>query len=92
MKLSNILVFSIQISLILFLSFEQIKVRWEISILYGNQDKINLEYQNLKEEEYKLKTEVYFLNSPARVEKYAKEKHYKKKEKHTIIKKEKLTT
>ena len=51
MKLSNILVFSIQISLILFLSFEQIKVRWEISILYGNQDKINLEYQNLKEEE-----------------------------------------
>ena len=67
MKLSNILVFSIQISLILFLSFEQIKVRWEIRILYGNQDKINLEYQNLKEEEYKLKTEVYFLNSPARV-------------------------
>ena len=89
MKLSNILVFSIQISLILFLSFEQIKVRWEISILYGNQDKINLEYQNLKEEEYKLKTEVYFLNSPARVEKYAKEKLFMHKVKPKIIKIEK---
>ena len=89
MKLSNILIFSIQISLILFLSFEQIKVRWEVSILYGNQDKINLEYQNLKEEEYKLKTEVYFLNSPARVEKYAKEKLLMQKVKPKIIKIEK---
>ena len=62
MKLSNILIFSIQISLILFLSFEQIKVRWEVSILYGNQDKINLEYQNLKEEEYKLKKNYILRN------------------------------
>ena len=86
MKLSNILIFSIQISLILFLSFEQIKVRWEISILYGNQDKINLEYQNLKEEEYKLKTEVYFLNSPARVEQIARKNLTMQKVKPTVVK------
>mgnify|MGYP000644807334 FL=1 len=72
MNANYLLILFIQISLILFLSFEQIKVRWEISLLYGNQDKINLEYQNLKEEQYKLKTEVYLLNSPERVEKYAK--------------------
>ena len=89
MKLINILIFSIQLSLILFLSFEQIKVRWEISILYGNQDKINLEYQNLKEEEHKLKTEVYFLNSPARVERFAKEKLSMQKVKPKIVKIEK---
>ena len=70
----NYLFLFIQIGLIIFLSIEQIKVRWEISVLYGNQNTINAEYQNLKEEEYKLKTEAYFLNSPARVEKYAKEK------------------
>jgi len=70
----NYLFLFIQIGLIIFLSIEQIKVRWEISVLYGNQNSINAEYQNLKEEEYKLKTEAYFLNSPARVEKYAKEK------------------
>jgi len=71
---TNYLFLFIQIGLIIFLSIEQIKVRWEISVLYGNQNSINAEYQNLKEEEYKLKTEAYFLNSPARVEKYAKEK------------------
>ena len=86
MNLNYLLILFIQISLILFLSFEQIKVRWEISLLYGNQDKINLEYQNLKEEQYKLKTEVYFLNSPARVEKYAKEKLSMQKIKPRIVK------
>ena len=86
MNLNYLLILLIQISLILFLSFEQIKVRWEISLLYGNQDKINLEYQNLKEDQYKLKTEVYFLNSPARVEKYAKEKLSMQKVKPQIVK------
>tara|TARA_B100000768_G_scaffold34485_1_gene33099 strand:- start:25975 stop:26241 length:267 start_codon:yes stop_codon:yes gene_type:complete len=86
MNLNYLLILFIQISLILFLSFEQIKVRWEISLLYGNQDKINLEYQNLKEDQYKLKTEVYFLNSPARVEKYAKEKLSMQKVKPQIVK------
>lgn len=86
MNANYLLILFIQISLILFLSFEQIKVRWEISLLYGNQDKINLEYQNLKEEQYKLKTEVYFLNSPARVEKYAKEKLSMQKIKPRIVK------
>ena len=86
MNLNSLLILLIQISLILFLSFEQIKVRWEISLLYGNQDKINLEYQNLKEDQYKLKTEVYFLNSPARVEKYAKEKLSMQKVKPQIVK------
>ena len=86
MNANYLLILFIQISLILFLSFEQIKVRWEISLLYGNQDKINLEYQNLKEEQYKLKTEVYFLNSPARVEKYAKEKLSMQKIKPKIVK------
>jgi cell division protein FtsL len=86
MNANYLLILFIQISLILFLSFEQIKVRWEISLLYGNQDKINFEYQNLKEEQYKLKTEVYFLNSPARVEKYAKEKLSMQKIKPKIVK------
>ena len=85
----NYLFLFIQIGLIIFLSIEQIKVRWEISVLYGNQNSINAEYQNLKEEEYKLKTEAYFLNSPARVEKYAKEKllMHKVKPKSKVIEK-----
>mgnify|MGYP001500200976 FL=1 len=58
MQLNNLFILFLQIFLILFLSFEQIKVRWEISLLYGNKDKINNEYQKLKEEEYKLKTEA----------------------------------
>ena len=85
MQLNNLFILFLQIFLILFLSFEQIKVRWEISLLYGNKDKINNEYQKLKEEEYKLKTEAYFLKSPARVEKYAKEELKMQKTKPVII-------
>ncbi len=48
---TNYLFLFIQIGLIIFLSIEQIKVRWEISVLYGNQNTINAEYQNLKEED-----------------------------------------
>ena len=44
MQLNNLFILFLQILLILFLSFEQIKVRWEISLLYGNKDKINNEY------------------------------------------------
>ena len=44
MQLNNLFILFLQIFLILFLSFEQIKVRWEISLLYGNKDKINNEY------------------------------------------------
>jgi cell division protein FtsL len=85
MKLNYFLILFIQISLILLLSFEQIKLRWEISILYNNQDNINFEFQKLKEEEYKLKTEVYFLNSPVRIEKYAKEELNMEKVKPRVI-------
>jgi len=85
MKLNYFFILFIQISLILLLSFEQIKLRWEISILYNNQDNINFEFQKLKEEEYKLKTEVYFLNSPVRIEKYAKEELNMEKVKPRVI-------
>tara|TARA_B100000900_G_scaffold414417_1_gene440999 strand:- start:808 stop:1074 length:267 start_codon:yes stop_codon:yes gene_type:complete len=85
MKLNYFFILFTQISLILLLSFEQIKLRWEISILYNNQDNINFEFQKLKEEEYKLKTEVYFLNSPVRIEKYAKEELNMEKVKPRVI-------
>ncbi len=53
--------------------------------MYNNQDNINFEFQKLKEEEYKLKTEVYFLNSPVRIEKYAKEELNMEKVKPRVI-------
>lgn len=86
MKLNFALLLFAQLALIIFLSIEKIKVRWEIGLLYGNQDRINTEYQNLKEEEHKLKTEAYFLNSPARVEQIARKNLTMQKVKPTVVK------
>ena len=60
--------------LILFLGFEKIKLSWEISTLHNNFENLQIEYDNLKDLNLKLITQFHIENSPASVEKIAKEK------------------
>ena len=58
---------------ILFLSFEKIKLSWEISTLYNNNENLLIEFENLKDLNLKLVTQFHIENSPANIEKIAKE-------------------
>ena len=58
---------------ILFLSFEKIKLSWEISTLYNNNENLLIEFENLKDLNLKLVTQFHIENSPASIEKIAKE-------------------
>ena len=60
--------------LIIFLGFEKIKLSWEISTLHNNFENLQIEYDNLKDLNLKLITQFHIENSPASVEKIAKEK------------------
>ena len=60
--------------LIVFLGFEKIKLSWEISTLHNNFENLQIEYDNLKDLNLKLITQFHIENSPASVEKIAKEK------------------
>ena len=57
-----------------FLSFEKIKLSWEISTLHNNFENLQIEYDNLKDLNLKLITQFNIENSPASIEKIAKEK------------------
>jgi cell division protein FtsL len=59
---------------IVFLCFEKIKLSWEISTLHNNFENLQIEYDNLKDLNLKLITQFHIENSPASVEKIAKEK------------------
>ena len=63
-----ILVFSIFI-----LSIEKIKLAWEITTLHNNYANLRVENENLKDLNLKLITQFYIENSPANIEKIAKE-------------------
>ena len=58
---------------IFFLSIEKIKLSWEISTLHNNYANLRVEYDNLKDLNLKLTTQFYVKNSPASIEKIAKE-------------------
>ena len=58
---------------IFFLSMEKIKLSWEISTLHNNYANLRVEYDSLKDLNLKLTTQFYIKNSPASIEKIAKE-------------------
>ena len=63
-----ILVFSI-----FMLSIEKIKLAWEITTLHNNYANLRVENENLKDLNLKLITQFHIENSPANIEKIAKE-------------------
>ena len=58
---------------IFFLSIEKIKLSWEISTLHNNYANLRVEHDNLKDLNLKLTTQSYIKNSPASIERIAKE-------------------
>ena len=58
---------------IFFLCIEKIKLSWEISTLNINYENLRIEQDNLKDLNLKLTTQFYIENSPAIIEKIAKE-------------------
>ena len=68
-----ILYLVVVLNIILFLSFEKIKLSWEISTLYNNNENLLVEFENLKDLNLKLVTQFHIENSPASIEKTAKE-------------------
>ncbi len=52
---------------------EKIKLSWEISTLYNNSENIKVELEKLKDLNLKLTTQYHLENSPAIIEKIAKE-------------------
>ena len=55
------------------LSLEKIKLSWEIRTLYNNNEILRIESENLKDLNLKLITQFHVENSPANIEKIAKE-------------------
>ena len=60
------------LALVFILSIEKIKLSWEISTLYNNNENLKVEFENLKDLNLKLTTQFYVENSPANIEKIAK--------------------
>ena len=69
----------IALSVISILAFEKIKLSWEISTLYNNNETLRIEFENLKDLNLKLITQFNIENSPANIEKIAKESLWMKK-------------
>ncbi len=59
--------------LVFILSIQKIKLSWEISTLYNNNENLKVEFENLKDQNLKLTTQFHIENSPANIEKIAKE-------------------
>tara|TARA_B100000925_G_C21907703_1_gene430074 strand:- start:670 stop:939 length:270 start_codon:yes stop_codon:yes gene_type:complete len=77
------------LSLVIFLSLEKVKLSWEVSILHNNFENLQIEYDNLKDLNLKLITQFHVENSPANIEKIAKEElGMEKKRPKKIIKNE----
>ena len=83
--------FSLALATILFLSLEKIRLSWEVSTLYNNNEILNVEFENLKDMNLKLITQFHVEHSPANIEKMAKENlgMIKKRPKEIINEKEK---
>ena len=63
----------LQLVIITYLSFIVVNVRWEIRSGFKIQENLKSQNQELQNFYFKLLTEEFFLNSPARIEKKAKE-------------------
>ena len=59
--------------IILILSIEKIKLSWEIRTLHNNYENFRVENENLKDLNLRLITQFHIENSPASIEKVAKE-------------------
>ena len=59
--------------LIVVLSIEKIKLSWEIRTLHNNYENFRVENENLKDLNLRLVTQFHIENSPASIEKAAKE-------------------
>ena len=59
--------------IVFILSLEKIKLSWEIRTLYNNNEILKIEFENLKDLNLKLIAQFYLENSPANIEKIAKE-------------------
>ena len=59
--------------IIFILSIEKVKLSWEISTLFNNKETLQVEFENLKNLNLKLITQFHVENSPAKIEKIAKE-------------------
>ena len=59
--------------IVFILSLEKIKLSWEIRTLYNNNEILKIEFENLKDLNLKLITQFHLENSPANIEKIAKE-------------------
>ena len=68
--IASILVLAI---IILILSIEKIKLSWEIRTLHNNYENFRVENENLKDLNLRLVTQFHIENSPASIEKTAKE-------------------
>ena len=62
-----------QLVTITYLSFILVDVRWEIRSGFKIQENLISQNQELQNLYYKLLTEEFYLNSPARIEKKARE-------------------
>ena len=58
---------------ITFLSFEKIKLSWEIAKLHQNHENLQVEYNKFKDHNLKLITQYHSENSIAIIEKQSKE-------------------
>ena len=72
---------------IIFLSLEKIKLSFEINRLNNNQENLIKEHESFKDTNIKLITQLYTNNSPAYIERIAKEElGMVKRKPQTIIK------
>ena len=67
-----LIIFS-QLVVITYLSFIVVDVRWEIRSGFKTHETITIQNEELENLYYQLLTEEFFLNSPARIEKKAKD-------------------
>ena len=70
---SKTFVFFLLIFFITFLSFEKIKLSWEVAKLHQNHENLQVEYNKFKDHNLKLVTQYHSENSIGIIEKQSKE-------------------
>ena len=73
MSLNHLIILFTLILLISFLGIEKIKLSFEINRLNTNQQNLLKEYETFKDKNLKLVTQSYTNNSPANIERQAKQ-------------------
>ena len=73
MTKTNTYILLLFLFIICFLSLEKVKLSCEISRLHSNQENLRKEYEDFKDTNLKLITQFNTNNSPASIEKTAKE-------------------